>query len=313
MIRAALFPNHRPHWIAASLTTLMLAACGGKDTRTDEVSAAPSTSPAVSVTPASGPTVTTELGGTISRTVTFEEAEAVFKEGKYPEAKRLFEAYVERKPENGFGWYMLGLSAWKSGDLLGAERAFDTAIGKNPTHVKSLLNSSRVLMDLGRNAEALERVNAARAIDSTSGEVIRLVARAHHRLGNIDSAVAAYRQALGSNERDVWAMNNLGMLYLDQQDPGSAVGPLARAVELRPTSPVFQNNLGMVLELVGDFEQAKAAYESAVKADSGYAKARANAARLGAVVIDSTSSRRVDLAEFAELFRQQVKLWSGSR
>ena len=31
---------------------------------------------------------------------------------------------VESRPENAWGHYMLGLAAWRSGDLTGAERAF---------------------------------------------------------------------------------------------------------------------------------------------------------------------------------------------
>jgi tetratricopeptide (TPR) repeat protein len=311
MTRSAAVPDHRPQWITAALITVVLAACGGKETESPELAQKPVPTPSTTpVTLAGGPTVTT---GAVAATlpVTFAEGEALYKEGKFAEAKDVFAGYVERKPENAFGHYMLGLASWKSGDLTGAEKAFNEALAKDPKHVKSLLNSARVLMDLDRNQEALERIQTARTVDSTSTESVRLLARAHHRLGDVESAVRAYRDALIADERDVWAMNNLGMLYLEQRKPQDALGPLARAVQLKPTSPIFQNNLGMTLELLGDLTGAKQAYDDALKADSSYAKAKANAERLADVVADSSRTSGIVVSEVAEVFRQQVKMWKN--
>ena len=309
MTRIHAVTDHRPQWISAALVTLMLAACGGKEDEAPVQAQAPAPTPATApVTLASGPTETTAAVAS-TRAVGFEDGEALFKEGRFSEAKEVFAGYVARKPENAFGHYMLGLSSWKSGDLIGAEKAFDEALARDPQHVKTLLNSARVLMDLGRNQEALERVNLAQALDSTSAEPVRLLARAQHRLGNVEAAEQAYRDALIGDERDVWAMNNLGMLYIEQRKPQDALGPLARAVQLRPTSPIFQNNLGMTLELLGDLTGARRAYDAALKADSSHAKAKSNAERLGDVVTDSTTAIGIDVSEVAEVFRQQVRMW----
>src|ERR1051326_8443337 len=292
MIRNTKGTASRREWLSAAIIPLALAACGGESAKPAEHVEAPATPASTPVIPASGPVVTSDAGATVPRAVRYEDAEAEFKAGNYTEAKTLFKSYAESKPANVFGWYMLGLSSWKSGDLNGAVEAFDSALARDPKHVKSLLNSARVLMDLGRDSEALER--------------------AQHRLGHIDEAVSAYREALVLDESDVWAMNNLGMLYIEQKDPQSALGPLARAVQLKPESPIFQNNLGMALELTGHVTEARRAYDDAIKADSGYTKAQANARRLGDVVVDSTGTIGVDLKELAEVFRQQVKMWKES-
>ena len=141
---------------------------------------------------------------------------------------------------------------------------------------------------------------------------MRLLARAQHRLGKVEEALSAYRLALTGDERDVWAMNNLGMLHLEQKNPQEALGPLARAVQLRPTSPIFQNNLGMVLELLGDVSGAKQGYLNALKADSTYAKAKANSERLGDVVIDP--ARVILLPDLAvDATRSAAPSWPGAR
>ena len=54
-----------------------------------------------------------------------------------------------------------------------------------------------------------------------------------------------------STTQDVWAMNNLGYIYIQQGRSDAALPPLARAVEIRSNVPVFQNNLGMALERSG--------------------------------------------------------------
>jgi Flp pilus assembly protein TadD len=104
-------------------------------------------------------------------------------------------------------------------------------------------------------------------------------------------------------------MNNLGVLYLDQGQPESAIGPLGRAVELNGTAPVFHNNLGMALERTGHFLTAKEAYEAAVKADPTYRKAIANRDRLAAMAIDSTESAAGFVKDQADAFRLLIAMW----
>ena len=314
MIRSPMSLMPRRESVAAALVSMVLFGCGGEEAKTPARSGVetPSTPPAAQVIPASGPTSSRELVSATPRAVSCEDAETAFKSGDYGEARKLFKSYVDSRPDNVWGWYMLGLASWKSGSLNEAEEAFDRAIAKDPTHVKSLLNSARVLMDLGRDGEALERVKAARSLDSTSADAIRLLARAQHRLGHVEEAVSAYREALIRNEGDVWAMNNLGMLYIEQHDPTTALGPLSRAVQLRPASPIFQNNLGMALELTGNLVLAKRAYDDAVKADSTYTKALANAKRLGDVVVEPGKTPTVEVKDLAETFRLQIKMWKDS-
>src|SRR5688500_1069379 len=61
----------------------------------------------------------------IARPATFADGEAAYHAGRYGDAAANFEAYIERRPDNACGHYMLGLSAWKSGDLARSEAAFE--------------------------------------------------------------------------------------------------------------------------------------------------------------------------------------------
>jgi tetratricopeptide (TPR) repeat protein len=227
--------------IVTLVAAAVAAACGGRSQRASdanaaEVAAVPETSSATSP-----PT------SVVTGPVSFDEGQTAFTEKRYGDAVRLFTAYTSDKPDNVWGYYMLGLSAWKSGDRDAAANAFELALEKDASHVKSHINLSRVLIEQGKAQDALPHVEAVLAIDSTSGEAVRLLGRVKRELGDSAGAIAAYKRAIVLDERDVWSMNNLAKLYLGQGKYDEALGPLARAVEIDSTVPVFQNNLGLAL------------------------------------------------------------------
>jgi tetratricopeptide (TPR) repeat protein len=238
----------------------------------------------------------------------YADAERAFHRGRYEEAASMFQAYSESDPDNAWGHYMLGLSAWKIGDHTRALEAFDAALRLDPTHRKSLLNSARVLMETGRAQDALDRVERALAIEPLSSEGLRLAGRAHSELGQVDQAIDAYQRALAIDDHDVWAMNNLGYIYIQQGRTDSALPPLARAVELRRNVPVFQNNFATALERTGHFVSAREAYQAALAADSTYTKAAVGLERVTANGAVSDSST-VDVAALSQEFQTQVEQW----
>ena len=242
----------------------VVAACGRKASPSSEASAAevPTTPPVTS-------SVATKPVPTVTGPASFDAAQTAFTEKRYGDAVRLFTSYTSDKPDNVWGYYMLGLSTWKAGDRDAAVNAFTLALEKDASHVKSHINLSRVLIEQGRAQDALPHVEAAVAIDSTSGETVRLLGRVKRELGDSAGAIAAYKRAIVLDERDVWSMNNLAKLYIGQGKYDEALGPLARAVEIDSTVLAFQNNLGLAL---------------------GH-------------------STRVDLGALARSFEEQIKTW----
>jgi tetratricopeptide (TPR) repeat protein len=219
----------------------------------------------------------------VAELATFGDGKAAYAAKQYSDATAIFERYTVRRPENAWGHYMLGLSAWKGGDLAKAESAFEKAVSIDPRHVKSYVNVSRVFIDQKRYDEAVERLTRAADIDASSTEVQRLLGRVYHAQGKTDEAVEAYRRAMELNELDAWSMNNLGLVFLETQRAEEALPLFEKAVELRKNVPAFHNNLGMALEHTGRFRDAAAAYASALAADPGYDKAKQNLARVEAI------------------------------
>jgi len=213
----------------------------------------------------------------------FADGEVAYNAKKYGDATAIFDGYTARRPTNAWGYYMLGLSAWKSGDFEKSENAFDEALRLDPNHVKSLVNSSRLFIDQKRYDDAIARLTRAAEVDPESLEVSRLLARTYAEQGNTEEAIAAYQHVLDLNENDAWSQNNLGLLFFETERPGDALPHFTKAVELRKDVAMFHNNLGMALEHTGRFKAAAVAYSGALAADPGYEKARLNLARVQTV------------------------------
>jgi tetratricopeptide (TPR) repeat protein len=295
-----------PVLVLISITAAGASACGSEPksiTTTSAGADTPRPTASAAVKPA-----TTVTAVAVAVSDRYEDGESAYREGRYDDAAAIFTAYTSRRPDNAFGHYMLGLSSWKAGSLVDAVQSFDRALEIDSTHVKSLLNSSRVYLELNEPAQALARIQRAVAIDSTSSEAYRLLGRAFQVKGDADSAIDAYRHALALDERDVWAMNNLGLLYIDLARAEEAIGPLARAVELRGNAPVFRNNLGIALEGTGRYALAQEAYEGVLAVDSTYGKAAVSLDRVRPLVQESDSAR-LDLGQAAAEFAMQIRAW----
>lgn len=303
--------SHSPRALTAvAMLALGLTACGDREKEAVATTDTPAVTPEPAQSESSG--VQTGIIKVDYSNVSYEAAESTYMDRRYEEATQMFEGYVQRKPDNPWGHYMLGLSAWKSGDLDRARSALEKAHELDPSHVKTLLNLSRVLLDQNMAGEAKERVEAALALDSTSGEVYRMLGRVHTALGQPDEAIEAYRTALTIDPGEVWSMNNLALIYIQQERFEEALGPLARAVQLRPGSPIFQNNLGIALENTGHIGAAREAFVAAIAADSTYTKAQVSAKRVDGLEDDPTVEP-IELGVLADAFEREVQRWREER
>lgn len=244
------------------------------------------------------------------REVTYEEAETAYRERRYKDATELFTAYTHHKGENPWGHYMLGLSAWKSGDYQLAEQSFERALELDPDHVKSNLNLSRVLLDTGRPMDALDKIVDALAVDPESNDAYRLKGRMFRQVRQNPQAVEAYRRAIQLDDQDAWSINNLGMIYLQEEMYDKALPALARAVELKGEVAMFRNNLGMALELTGRYRTAEDVYRMAIDVDESNLKAASNLSRIE-LVMEEIDVEPVDLAALSQHFVDEISTWEA--
>jgi Flp pilus assembly protein TadD len=277
---------------------------------------APRTPPATrtSTTTSAVPVESTEVetsslpGTVIDRVVTYEEAEAAFHEGRFVEAMGLFTNYVDHRSENVWGYFMLGMSARRAGDDVTAEEAFRLGLEKDPTHVRSLVNLARVLLDTDRPEEALESIDEARELDPQSNGVYRVLGRVQYELGEVEEAIESYQEALKIDDEDVWSMNNLGLTLIREGRYEEAVFPLARATLLRDDVAIFHNNLGIVLEQMGLPASAETSFQRAVELDPLHERAVVNLARVEGREDDPTVGP-FDVEDVSQKFLEEIERW----
>jgi Flp pilus assembly protein TadD len=241
--------------------------------------------------------------------VSYGDAEAVFRKGRYREAEELFTAYTQRRPENGFGHYMLGLSAWKAGDRSIAADALARAVELDPENLKAKLNLGRVLLEEGRAPDALAYLESAVGMAPESAEAYRVLGNVRSELGQIEPAVMAYHHALVLDAEDAWTMNNLGLLLVRQGRFDEALPALARATQLKPGSATFQNNLGVALEAKGYYSEAAEAFRTALETSPSHDRATISLARIaGRETPDDLMP--LNLSGLAALFVDEIGIWS---
>lgn len=307
--------NLNGHSVAVATALILLFAvvgCGGKKSTSGE-SEPLAQQPQVPTTvqaPEYQPVVQDEpaLVPEQPRVVTYEEAEAAFNDRKYVEATRLFAAYTEQKPENPWGYYMLGLSARNSGDAASAITALEKAAQLDSLHAKTWINLSRARLDASQPEEALLDMDRAIELGGESAATLRTQGRAYHQLGQSEDAIAAYRQAIIFNPDDAWSMNNMALVLIEDGLFEDALPVLARAIELKENVSLFHNNFGMALENSNHIVSSINAYTRATEVDSSYEKARINLARVEAVVPDSNDTE-IDADLLADRFEETVSEW----
>jgi len=245
--------------------------------------------------------------------VSFASAEEAYDQGRFDRAHRMFSAYTTQYPDNPWGFYMTGLSAWKKGDLAEAERSLAKTVEMDSSHVKGWVNLARVRLDAGQPGEARKAVNRARDLEGgETSDLYRVMGRVAQEEGELDEASEAYRRALVLDPADAWSMNNLALIHIRRGDFEKALPPLARAVEIRGDVPVFQNNLGTALEKIGRFSAAAQAYREADDLGDGYEKARTSLARVQ-VLTEPPGIETPDLSEFARSFVEEMETWMLER
>lgn len=99
---------------------------------------------------------------------------------------------------------------------------------------------------------------------------------AYGKLGFVDEAVNAFRQAIKLKPDHMDAWNNLGWAYTLQGKFPDAVAAFQETVKLSPTDPQAWSNLGRALTGQGKDADAVAAYQKAIELRPDYADAYYN-------------------------------------
>ena len=132
--------------------------------------------------------------------------------------------------------------------------------GCTPAGPRALLDGDRLLRE-GKPAEALKKLEIARAEIPNEPRVWNLLGLAYHHSNQPQLAAQAYQQALARDKSNIVAVAhyNLGCLLLEQNNPAAAVDHL-RSYTLTTNSPIGLNKLASAQFRMRRLDLAEATY-----------------------------------------------------
>ncbi len=200
------------------------------------------------------------------------------------------------RPNPGVGEHLMGIAYAQAGEPERALDEFQSAAGRprNPLAYASLTESARILMSLGRSAEAESALG--RAVDLAPGDPDARVdlAGALFRKGDLGGAraqMAAALQAQDGSWEDADARYRLGLICQAQGDTEAAQLAYRRALALDPSHPESATNLALILEQRGRTGEALRLLKQAVIAAPRLAPARYALARVLLRAGDAAAAR----------------------
>ena len=179
------------------------------------------------------------------------------------------------KPHLRLGDALVDRGQWK-----GAEEAYLHALGLRPSHPAAGNNLGRLYVRQGRFAEAEAQFHHVLSVSPDVLQARLNLASLQLRTGRWEEAEMAYKEALLRGDSVGEAQKKLGYIALQyRRDPQSAVRYYRKGVLRAPDAGTW-TALGVALRALGEYEEAEAAYHSALALDGTSADAWFNLANL---------------------------------
>ena len=197
----------------------------------------------------------------------FNLALAVQAQANYEEAIEAFRRALELDDRPAHMWEALGHCLRQQGALDDAEAAFDEALKRQPESTALLNALGLVQFAKNRVDDALASFEAALALDAALPLSQNHTGMACSALGDRSRAASHFERAIAIDAGFGDAYRNLAELNLDEAQARDLIGRISRQLANDTLAPLhridMQFALGKLLDDLGQFEEAFAAFETA--------------------------------------------------
>jgi len=214
---------------------------------------------------------------------------ALFKAGYHAELENQARMLLERYPDTGFVWKVLGVMLQVQGrDSLSALRkAAEHLPGDHEVHY----NLGNTLLSLNCLAEAEASYRKALRLMPDDADVCFNLGNALWKQGRLDEAAAAYLKTLRIRADHAEAHCNLGNILQELGRLDEAEASYRRALQIKSGYAAAHYNLGNLLHGRNRLDEAEASFRKALQVMPNHAEAHSN---LGKLLLDRG---RLDEAE----------------
>ncbi|MBI5115571.1 tetratricopeptide repeat protein [Candidatus Poribacteria bacterium] len=149
-------------------------------------------------------------------------------------------------------------SAWRDPVVL-----WNQSLHDYPDSYRARMGLAGEYYDRGENLEAIKQYGIALRL-FPNVQVMHDIGNAYRQVGDIASAIAAYRAALAMDPNSSWTLTSLGIAYMKQGKMDQAIEVLQRATEIDKSYAAAHFFLGNALAEEGDLETALKEYRTAL-------------------------------------------------
>lgn len=206
---------------------------------------------------------------TIDAAALNREGTRLLTSGEAEKAENLFSQLVEQEPNKPPHYYNLGRSRLQQGQIDGAEKCFEKALGLNPESHLGLYGIAQIAEARQQWDEAIDGYQSLIAMQPN------WIASVYRDLGAMlvkkkrwQEAIECYRQLIQLDDSNFLYYQVLGDTLLRAYQYIGAVESYQRAIELKPDSFWSHYQLGKVFFKLDKFEDSAAAFEKAHIVDS---------------------------------------------
>lgn len=222
------------------------------------------------------------------------------RQGRFREARALYEQVLAARPNDPDALHLLGVIALQAGQHQAALDLIERAIAQRPEFAEAHNSRGAALQALGRRREALNAFRRAGAVDPTFAD-------AHFNLGTQllvlarpEDAIAPLRQAIAADPGNAEAHFNLASALSALKRYADAEAAYREAIARRPGFAHAYAGLGAALNAQRRFDAAAEALGRALALDANFAEAHFN--------LGNTRLAANDLAGAIECFHRALAL-----
>lgn len=174
----------------------------------------------------------------------FVSAEIARHQGRMDEALAFYRQCLASSPQSAEAKNGIGLVLMARDDAVGAAEVFAEALAMAPTRSDYSNNMGYALMAAGRYAEAVPHLERCIQLEPQANHAVNNLAICKGFTGDADGALALLLQYKSPAE----AYNNMGVIFLIQDDKGAALEMFRKAVALDPDLEEAAVNLANALK-----------------------------------------------------------------
>lgn len=175
---------------------------------------------------------------------------------------------------------LLGKTLFKSGQLKGAEAAFEEALKLGVDRGEVSLPLGQVYLLLGESRLVIDRIQPAGLPTAQQVEILTLRGTAYGEMGNSAMATRSFSEARALDPRSAGPLVAESALLLKQGKQQEAMTLIKKAIELAPKDAQAWSTNAAALQAGQDFSGALAAYDRSLELDPRHAEARLSRAAL---------------------------------